>query len=59
MYNWANYLPNDIIHKVTGFYGLIGKEEDLFKFSPNFPIYYEKIFFENGARLKKILFIGI
>jgi hypothetical protein len=53
LYNWVKYLPNDIIHKVTGFYGLVGEEEDLFEFSPFFPIYYEKIFFENGAGLKK------
>lgn len=53
LYNWVKFFPNDIIHKVTGFYGLIGKEEDLNEFSPNFPIYYEKLLFENGAGLKR------
>ena len=53
LYNWVKFLPNDIIHKVTGFYGLIGKEDDLIEFSPYFPIYYEKLLFENGAGLKK------
>lgn len=53
LYNWVKLLPNDIVHKVTGFYGLIRKEEDLFEFSPNFPIYYEKLLFENGAGLKR------
>ena len=53
LYNWVKYLPNDIIHKVTGFYGLIGKEEDLIEFSPKFPIYYEKLLFENGSGLKR------
>ena len=52
LYNWVKFFPNDIIHKVTGFYGLIGKEEDLNEFSPYFPIYYEKLLFENGAGLK-------
>ena len=53
LYNWVKFLPNDIIHKVSGFYGLIGKEEDLNEFSQNFPIYYEKLLFENGAGLKR------
>lgn len=52
LYNWVKYLPNDIIHKVTGFYGLIENEEDLKEFSPEFPIYYNKLLFENGAGLK-------
>lgn len=53
LYNWVKFLPNDIIHKVTGFYGLIGKEEDLIEFSPKFSIYSEKLLFENGAGLKR------
>ncbi len=52
IYNWVKYLPNDIIHKVTGFYGLIEDEEDLIEFSPKFPIYYQKLLFENGSGLK-------
>jgi hypothetical protein len=52
LYKWVKYLPNDIIHKVTGFYGLIGSEEDLTEFSPEFPIYYSKLLFENGAGIK-------
>jgi len=53
LYNWVKFLPNDIIHKVTGFYGLIGKEEDLIEFSPKIPIYNHKLLFENGAGLKR------
>jgi hypothetical protein len=53
LYNWVKYLQNDIIHKVSGFFGLIGKEEDLIEFSPKIPIYYHKLLFENGAGLKR------
>ena len=53
LYNWVKFLPNDIIHKVTGFYGLIGKEEDLIEFSSRIPIYYHELLFENGAGLKR------
>lgn len=55
IYKWVKYLPNDIIHKVTGFYGIIGEENDLIEFSPEFPIYYQKLLFENGAGLKSNL----
>lgn len=53
LYNWIKFLPNDIIHKVTGFYGLIGNEDDLNEFSSYFPIYYEQLLFENGSGLKR------
>ena len=56
LYIWVKYLPNDIIHKVTGFYGLIGQEEDLKEFSSKIPIYYHKLLFENGAGLKRNTF---
>lgn len=55
IYKWVKYMPNDIIHKVTGFYGLIGEEDDLKEFSPQFPLYYQKLLFENGAGLKRNL----
>ena len=52
IYNWVKSMPNQIMHKVIGFYGIIGKDEDLIKFSPGITEYYQKIFFENGAGLK-------
>lgn len=53
LYNWVKFLPDDIIHYVSGFYGLIGEEEDLKEFSPRILMYNHKILFENGAGLKK------
>ena len=52
IYNWVKYLPNKIIHKVIGFYGIIAKDDDLVKFSPGITEYYQKLLFENGAGLK-------
>ena len=52
LFNWIKITQNDMFHKVTGFYGLIGKDEDLIEFSPEISIYYNKLLFENGAGLK-------
>lgn len=53
LYNWVKLNPEDIFHKVTGFYGIIGQEEDLIEFSPQIPIYNDKLLFQNGAGLKR------
>ena len=52
IYNWVKYLPNEILHKVIGFYGIVENEENLVKFSPGITEYYQKLLFENGAGLK-------
>ena len=52
LYNWFKYLPNKIIHKVIGFYGITENDDDLIKFSPGITEYYQKLLFENGAGLK-------
>lgn len=53
LYIWVNYMPNDIQHEVIGFYGIIPEDDDLIEFPQQFPIYYDKINFENGSGLKK------
>ena len=53
LYIWVNYMPNDIVHEVTGFYGVIWEDDDLIEFPQQFPIYYDQILFENGSGLKR------
>ena len=53
LYIWVNYMPNEIQHEVTGFYGIIWEDDDLNEFPQQFPIYYDKIMFENGSGLKR------
>lgn len=49
---WVNYLSKDLIHKVTGFYGITLDNDDLKEIPLQFPIYYNRLDFENGAGLK-------
>ena len=49
---WVNYLSNDLIHKVSGFYGITMNNDDLNEIPLQFPIYYNKLDFENGSGLK-------
>jgi len=53
LYIWVNHNTNEIKHEVTGFYGIIWEDDDLTEFPQQFPIYYDKIMFENGAGLKR------
>ena len=53
LYIWVNYMPNEIQHEVAGFYGIIWEDDDLKEFPQQFPIYYDKIMFENGSGLKR------
>lgn len=53
LYVWVNYMPNEIQHEVIGFYGIIWEDDGLKEFPQQFPIYYDKILFENGSGLKR------
>ena len=53
LYIWVNHNTNEIKHEVTGFYGIIWEDDDLTEFPQQFPIFYEKIMFENGSGLKR------
>ena len=53
LYIWVNHKPNDFEHEVIGFYGMIWEDDDLNEFPQQFPIFYEKIMFENGSGLKR------
>ena len=50
---WVNNKPKNISHEVIGFYGVtVYDDDDLNQFSQEFPIFYQKIMFENGSGLK-------
>ena len=50
---WVNDNAKNISHEVIGFYGVtIWEDDDLNQFSKQFPIFYQKIMFENGSGLK-------
>jgi hypothetical protein len=50
---WVNNKPRNISHEVIGFYGVtVYDDDDLNQFSQEFPIFYQKIMFENGSGLK-------
>ena len=49
---WLNYLSKDLIHKVTGFYGITTSEDDMDEIPLQFPIYYNILDFGSGSDLK-------
>jgi len=50
---WVNDNAKNISHEVIGFYGVtIWEDDDLNQFSKQFPIFYQKIMFENGSGIK-------
>ena len=50
---WVNDNAKNISHEVIGFYGVtIWEDDDLNQFSKQFPIFYQKIRFENGSGIK-------
>jgi len=53
LYIWVNYKQKDIKHEVIGFYGIFWEDDDLNEFPQQFPIFYDKIMFENGSGLKR------
>ena len=53
LYIWVNNKPKNISHEVIGFYGVtVWDDDDLNQFSQQFPIFYQKIMFENGSGIK-------
>ena len=52
LYILVNNKPKNMSHEVIGFYGFIVYDDDLNQFSQEFPIFYQKIMFENGSTLK-------
>ena len=51
LFTWINNKPKNLRHEVIGFYG-VADDETLNKFSQQFPIFYQKIMFENGSGIK-------
>ena len=51
MFNWVNYVANDMEHSVTGFYGIVDSSSDWNTFSENNLEYYGTLAYADGAGL--------
>jgi hypothetical protein len=49
MFNWINYVGNDMEQNVSGFYGITDSLENIKSFSSNDTLYYKTIAYEDGS----------